>query len=80
MTYFLSLFLMKWIGLQLFFYSNKLIFAIIIARNCDSLYVLFLLEELWYGLLINCLLHGTDCLEFFQLRFFSRYLQFKMFP
>ena len=29
---------------------------------------------MWYGLLINCLLHGTYCLELFQFdRFLSNY-------
>ena len=65
---------------NLFFYNNKLNFTIIIARNSDNFYVLFLCFILFYVLFNNCLLHGTNYLELFQFKLFSPYLQFKMFP
>ena len=45
---FVFLFLIKWIGLQLFFYSNKLNFTVIIARDSDNSYVVFQLMR--YGM------------------------------
>ena len=37
------------------------------------------IEEMWYGLLINCLLHGTYCLELFQFDWFLSNYNLKIF-
>ena len=70
MTCSFSLFLMKWIGLQLLFLQKYIKLHCNYSAKQRQFLCRISIEEMWYGLLINYLLRGTYCLELFQFDWF----------